>query len=734
MMRSSRPLVCTTALLLGVFVVACGSDRKRTFGTSGEAGVSGAGDFGGASNGSVGGDANGSGDAHSGGRDGEGGAEQGGRNTGGRSSGGSTSAGASNGGKSSVSAGGAHEGGSASGGGSPETGGASAGGSASAGARAGGVSGGPAATGGSDMGGQAGAPGGTGGAIEPESLLIVTTDLPPARFNIDYEALLEATGRGPSELTWTLSDGALPGGLELTTTGRLLGRPSARGTFPIQVTVTADDGTDASASYELVVERHSMLAYIMGGENTDTYDAYLRARPNTVNIKVSPDFKPDPNYPDEKRYCHTLSFSPDGSWLAFVADQRASYSWSLFAVSLANDEVGPTMGLSNPESQVLANWVNDSAGLQHIVGLSWAPSGHRLAFHADDNESGDSSIYVVDLDTADPQPMLVGTIDGSHYTDMAWLSDTQLLALVTNGGLYRIDWSNSIPGSVTQMTTIVEFFPAMLYLADDRSRLLAMDGTSGGPPRAEIRPMAAGDSWAGNVPYVFNRTPDLRRILAGGSVLDLTNLAAPTALFDIPSGGYGVMSPEGNSVAWPNTETSELSLTDLSGASPTTHAVSTETDVSQVIFSPNGSLIAYDPDGGKVKVAPVEPGADVTTVSDGVLDTSYWLTLLSFAPNSEWLTFSAPKSRAEKPDLYLVDVRDPAADSWEYISAALPADHFVNGQWVRWAPDSSAVGFLTRSSSIEAFLYVSDLLGNDREAFDVGTCTWCEVRDFQFQP
>jgi hypothetical protein len=80
---------------------------------------------------------------------------------------------------------------------------------------------------------------------------IQTISLPPGEPGVPYAAQLVATG-GTAPFAWTLSQGALPGGLTLSAAGVLSGTPAALGssTFTVQVT----DGAGASHSRTLSLE------------------------------------------------------------------------------------------------------------------------------------------------------------------------------------------------------------------------------------------------------------------------------------------------------------------------------------------------------------------------------------------------------------------------------------------------------------------------------------------------
>lgn len=80
----------------------------------------------------------------------------------------------------------------------------------------------------------------------PAPLAITTQSLPPAASGQGYAASLAATG-GTGALTWKLTAGALPSGVNLSSTGALSGTPAAAGNFPITVQVS-DSATPAQTS------------------------------------------------------------------------------------------------------------------------------------------------------------------------------------------------------------------------------------------------------------------------------------------------------------------------------------------------------------------------------------------------------------------------------------------------------------------------------------------------------
>jgi putative cell wall-binding protein len=80
------------------------------------------------------------------------------------------------------------------------------------------------------------------------ALTVTTTSLPPAVVGAIYSQTLSASG-GTSPYTWTLSAGALPGGLALSADGIISGTPNTRGAQSITLEVT--DAASAIATETL---------------------------------------------------------------------------------------------------------------------------------------------------------------------------------------------------------------------------------------------------------------------------------------------------------------------------------------------------------------------------------------------------------------------------------------------------------------------------------------------------
>lgn len=66
---------------------------------------------------------------------------------------------------------------------------------------------------------------------------------------------------GTASYTFSLNDGALPGGLNLSAAGALPGTPTAQGTFNFSVTVTVANGCMGIKAYTVIISGNGLVFY-----------------------------------------------------------------------------------------------------------------------------------------------------------------------------------------------------------------------------------------------------------------------------------------------------------------------------------------------------------------------------------------------------------------------------------------------------------------------------------------
>jgi putative Ig domain-containing protein len=98
--------------------------------------------------------------------------------------------------------------------------------------------------------------------IAPLPIAITTATLPPGNVPRPYRAVLEFTG-GTGHTTWSLVEGQLPKGLELSPDGIISGRPKAVGTFSftVQASDVGWDGNVARRTFSLTIRAREVVLY-----------------------------------------------------------------------------------------------------------------------------------------------------------------------------------------------------------------------------------------------------------------------------------------------------------------------------------------------------------------------------------------------------------------------------------------------------------------------------------------
>jgi len=96
---------------------------------------------------------------------------------------------------------------------------------------------------------------GCGGSNNPS---ITSTTIPDAKAGTPYSVTLTETG-GLSPYSWSVSSGALPAGLTLSSNGIVSGTPSTSGSTTFSVALVDSNGFTATQSFTMIVDLPSSL-------------------------------------------------------------------------------------------------------------------------------------------------------------------------------------------------------------------------------------------------------------------------------------------------------------------------------------------------------------------------------------------------------------------------------------------------------------------------------------------
>jgi arabinan endo-1,5-alpha-L-arabinosidase len=131
---------------------------------------------------------------------------------------------------------------------------------------------------------------GCGGGGSPTSssatpLIITAMSLPGGTVSAAYSVTLTAAGGTGAGYAWTVSSGALPGGLTLASGGILAGTPTTAGTFSFTVQVKDSSGAAATASLSVVIAAASPLTnYEFTGDTSPVHDPSIIRQDSTYYL------------------------------------------------------------------------------------------------------------------------------------------------------------------------------------------------------------------------------------------------------------------------------------------------------------------------------------------------------------------------------------------------------------------------------------------------------------------
>ena len=117
-----------------------------------------------------------------------------------------------------------------------------------------------------------------------DSLLVLTTELPPAMVGEEYDFTLQAEGR-PTPFSWRLVSGELPSGMKFGSDGEIRGIPTASevARFVVKVACTSQPQYTAFGSSPHIGWRMRRFTLVVKDRESST-----SARPNKSGTAVRP--------------------------------------------------------------------------------------------------------------------------------------------------------------------------------------------------------------------------------------------------------------------------------------------------------------------------------------------------------------------------------------------------------------------------------------------------------------
>jgi len=167
---------------------------------------------------------------------------------------------------------------------------------------------------------------------------ITTAELPSGTTYVPYTALLQATG-GTLPYSWSLSSGALPPGLTLSsTTGKISGIPTMSGLYPFNIQVKGADGLINIVPLNIVI-----FDYL---PENQSFVVAVAASPSSGLAPLTVTFTVTASDPDGTITQYRWDFNGDGTLDLITTTTTATYTYTTpgvyLAVVTAADDLGTT--------------------------------------------------------------------------------------------------------------------------------------------------------------------------------------------------------------------------------------------------------------------------------------------------------------------------------------------------------------------------------------------------------
>jgi WD40 repeat protein len=566
-----------------------------------------------------------------------------------------------------------------------------------------GQSGGAGTGGDSGHAGDSGAQGGTGeGASgagghggrpgDGADPVVITSGTPvTARLNIDFELQLQASGGDGNPCTFEFGDQGLPNtlGVVLERDGRLHGVPTTTGRFEFDIVAT--DGTSSDTKrFTLNVTRSRWLVYESDEDEAGTH--YLYA----VDVATEP--------PTKVRLPHRVprtnvvkyplfSFSPDGRYLAYLADSDSSPQEPLFPRLFVVDMTG-----EQPGTPVRVSGMYSDPG--RVLEAAWSPDSRGLAFAVLNVASPtELEVYYAALSNLATTREVGGADGDDQWEALGWVGSDVLMfstfrALASTRPFVNIQgqpFEQLFYGRTQQVWHELE-----TALVMTRAENECMDGTwnlvdfrEGSPvPRTFVRGYVIGSP---GLEYVAYREPDTLRY----------EIYRPWDTAEIASFDSGFM---GNRYCSPGAWSPDARTFVAGGDDDrlVIAALSENVGTHRVLagdypgvgenepprFSPNGEWLAFSTVGGPYVVKNVGDGGEHLMRVDpaSMPAPRFNVPQIRFSPDSKWIAYADPGVSGRPPRAFIADLT-----TGEPVGTAVDLGAVDGGgiHRIEWAPHST---------------------------------------------
>jgi dipeptidyl aminopeptidase/acylaminoacyl peptidase len=168
----------------------------------------------------------------------------------------------------------------------------------------------------------------------------------------------------------------------------------------------------------------SLIAYRADQDSNGVIELYANqpsdtSTPTKVNISI-PDNDPRDVAAEPGSSFDVFEWSPDNSWIAFIADQDTNDVFKLFTAERITTEP-PVFSIPVTVSGMLV-WGGD------VKEFQWAPDSSRVAYRADQDSNNVVELYTATPDGSDNDKVSVTPVTNGDVEGFQWAPDSTLIA------------------------------------------------------------------------------------------------------------------------------------------------------------------------------------------------------------------------------------------------------------------------------------------------------------------